>query len=119
MGVPQCVLANTRTKRGRTHPFPKLVQGKELFMTRDEIWVCSACGGLEFALEDQNIEVVYKGCRSAVILFEGRAHSLVCTTLEKAKRRRTIEQRALTVGPHTMGDNKQYPSEETVLGDPK
>jgi hypothetical protein len=89
----------------------------EKIMVRDyEIWVCSACGGLEFDLEnDENVTVVYRGHRSAVVLFEGRAHSLVCTTIEKAKRRRDIEHKALTPGPRNMYEKQD--SVEEMLGD--
>jgi hypothetical protein len=72
--------------------------------SEEEIWCCSSCGGLEFDLEDENIEVVFKNAHSAVILLDGRAHSLVRTTFEKAKRRKEIEDKASTVCPYSMKD---------------
>lgn len=79
-----------------------------------EIWVCPGCDGLEFDLADEGISIVHKSSRTAVILFDGRAHSLVCTTLERARRRREIEHKAMTVCPYTMDDKKQHPLEEML-----
>lgn len=79
-----------------------------------EIWVCPGCDGLEFDLTDESISVVHKSCRSAVILFEGRAHSLVCTTLDRVKRRREIEHKAMTVCPYTMDAKPEDPFEEML-----
>lgn len=79
---------------------------------RDEIWVCSSCGGLEFDLSDENIEVVFKGSRRAVILFEGRAHSLISTTLKKIKRRRELENAALSTNTYRMYVKTREPIDE-------
>ena len=83
----------------------------------ERIWVCSSCSGLEFDLSDENIKVVYKGTRNAVILFEGRAHSLVSTTLAKIKHRRELENKALAYSNYTLYRKKD--DDEEVVTDPE
>jgi len=71
-------------------------------MANDEkLWWCVNCA-LEFDLEDEAIHIIRKESRTAVISYQGRVHSLIATTFEKIRKRRGLENKALSVNPYNM-----------------
>jgi len=66
----------------------------------DGIWVCAACNGLEFDIEDDpEVQIVSKSFNSCLIVVDNgkRTHSLTFVSMETVKRRREIESQGLDV----------------------
>jgi|HubBroStandDraft_6_1064221.scaffolds.fasta_scaffold1314193_1 hypothetical protein len=84
-------------------------------MANDEkLWWCVNCA-LEFDLEDEEIRVIRKESRTALISCQNRVHSLIATTFDKIRKRRGLENKALSVNPYNMTVKKDPP--EQMLGD--
>lgn len=78
------------------------------------VWVCLNCGGLEFDLEDPAIKVLQKSNRTALIEFEGRAHSLTLRSWNIVQKFRELMDNARSLSPANVYEDEPKSTDELL-----